>query len=103
MPKANGKYRFCFDYRKVNQISKKIAYPLRNMDDILDKLRTARYISKLDLNQAYHQIPLELDTKEITAFAVAGRGLFQFNRLPYGLTIAPAVFQKGMDQLIKPQ
>ena len=103
VPKANGKYRFCIDYRKVNEVTKKIAYPLRNMDDILDKLRAARYISKLDLSQAYHQIPLERDSKEITAFAVAGRGLFHFNRLPYGLTNAPAVFQKGMDQLIKPQ
>lgn len=53
--KPNGKYRFCLDVRKINQISKKDAYPLPNMIGILDKLRTARYISTLDLSQAYFQ------------------------------------------------
>ncbi|XP_015438093.1 PREDICTED: uncharacterized protein LOC107193203 [Dufourea novaeangliae] len=57
--KANGKYRFCLDFRKVNSVSKKDAYPLPIMSGILDKLRAARYLSTIDLSQAYFQIPLE--------------------------------------------
>ena len=102
VPKANGKWRFCIDYRKVNAVTKKLAYPMRNMDDILDMLRCAKYISKLDLSQAYHQIPLEKSCREITAFSMPGRGLFQFTRLPYGLTNAPSLFQRIMDKLIQP-
>jgi len=56
--KPNGKYRFCLDFRKVNSVSKKDAYPLPNMNDILDKLRSARYIFTINLSQAYFQIPL---------------------------------------------
>ena len=82
-------------------MTKALAYPLRNMDDILDKLRTAKYITKLDLSQSYHQIPLDPKCREATAFSVQGRGLFQFLRLPYGLTNATAVFQRIMDELIK--
>ena len=62
----------CIDYRQVNKTTKAIAYPLRNMDDILDKLSSAKYISKLDLSQAYHQIPLDPKCREVTAFSVPG-------------------------------
>ena len=88
-------FRFCIDYKRVNKVT------LRNIDDILDKLRTAKYITKLGLSQAYHQIPLDPRCREVTAFSVPGLGLFQFLRLPYGLTNAPAVFQRIMDELIK--
>uniref|UniRef100_A0ABD2WBS4 RNA-directed DNA polymerase n=1 Tax=Trichogramma kaykai TaxID=54128 RepID=A0ABD2WBS4_9HYME len=103
VPKSNGKYRFCLDYRQVNAVTKKNAYPMRHMDDILDKLREAKFISKLDLSQAYHQIMLEEKSKEITAFSVRGRGHFQFQRMPYGLTNAPGTFQALMDKLIGPE
>uniref|UniRef100_A0ABD2WNZ3 RNA-directed DNA polymerase n=1 Tax=Trichogramma kaykai TaxID=54128 RepID=A0ABD2WNZ3_9HYME len=103
VPKPNGKYRFCLDYRQVNAVTKKNAYPMRHMDDILDKLREAKFISKLDLSQAYHQILLEEKSKEITAFSVQGRGHFQFRRMPYGLTNAPGTFQALMDRLIGPE
>lgn len=66
--KPNGKYHFCLDFRKVNSISKKDAYPLPNMNGYFDKLRSARYISTIDLSQAYFQIPLAEDSREITAF-----------------------------------
>ncbi|XP_076656370.1 uncharacterized protein LOC143361015 [Halictus rubicundus] len=101
--KSNGKYRFCLDFRKVNEVSKKDAYPLPIMSSILDKLRAARYISTLDLSQAYFQIPLEESSKPITAFTVPGKGLFQFKRMPYGLSGAPATFQRLLDRLIGPE
>ena len=103
VPKANGKYRSCVDYREINAIIKRDAYPMKNMDDILDKLCCARFISKLDLSEAYHQIALSPGSHEITAFSFPSRGLFQYTRLPYGLCNAPASFQKIMDRLIKPE
>ncbi|KMQ86252.1 reverse ribonuclease integrase, partial [Lasius niger] len=101
--KPNGKYRFCLDFRKVNEVSKKDAYPLPNMSAILDKLRAAQYISTLDLSQAYFQIPLAKDSREITAFSVPDKGLYHFTRMPYGLTGAPATFQRLLDKLIGPE
>ena len=70
--KADRGYRLCIDFRKLNKVAKKDAYPMRNMSDILDKLRSARYISKIDLSQAFHQIPLSEDSKQYIAFAVPG-------------------------------
>ena len=101
--KSNGMYRFCIDFRKVNEVSKPDAYPLPNMDQILRKLQSARYISTLDLSSAYHQIPLEAESKPITAFTVPGMGLFQFKRMPFGLSNAGASFQRLIDRVIGPE
>lgn len=101
--KPNGTYRFYLDFRKVNNVLKKDAYPLPNMTGILDKLRAARYISTIDLSQAYFQIPLAKDSREITAFSVPGKGHYHFTRMPYGLTGAPATFQRLLDRLIGPE
>ncbi|XP_066585575.1 uncharacterized protein [Prorops nasuta] len=103
VPNPGGKYRFCIDFRRVNEVTRKDAYPIPHIDSILDKLRHARYISTLDLSQVYFQIPLGDESREITAFIVPGKGLFQFRRMRYGLTNAPATFQRMMDQLIPPE
>ena len=101
--KADGGYRLCIDFRKLNDVAKKDAYPMRNMSDILDKLRSARYISKIDLSQAFHQIPLSEDSKQYTAFTVPGKGLFQYKRMPFELSGSPAFFQRLLDRLITPE
>ena len=69
----------------------------------LDKLRSARYISKIDLFKGFLQIPLDPGSREKTAFTVPGRGLFQFKRMPFGLTNAAATFQRLLDRLIGPK
>ena len=84
MAKRNGKYRFCLDFRKVNEVTKKDAYPLPYMSVILDRLRAAKYISTLDLTKAFHQVPLSESSKPITAFTVPGKGLFQFKTMLFG-------------------
>ena len=90
-------------YRQLNKITKKDVYPLPHMDSLLDNLGNARYLSKIDLKQAYHQIPLEESSKDVTAFAIPGKDLFQFTRLPYGLTNAPAIVQRAMDNIFGPE
>ena len=100
--KSNEKYRFCLDFRKVNKITKKDLYPIPIMAEILDALRLAKYISKIDLRSAYHQILLEEESRKITAFTVPGKRMYQFKRMPFGLTNAPATFQRLMDKIIIP-
>ena len=73
------------------------------MDSILDKLRGARYLSKIDLKAAYHQIPMARESKKYTVFAVPGSGLWQFTRMPFGLTNAPMTFQRLIDSLLGPE
>jgi len=101
--KPNSKYCFCLDFRKMNSLSKKYAYLLPNMNEIFDKLHAARYISTIDLSQAYFQIPLTKDNREFTAFSVLGKGLYHFTRMPYGLTGAPAIFQRFTRSSYKPE
>ncbi|CAB0042650.1 unnamed protein product [Trichogramma brassicae] len=101
--KADGSNRFCIDYRDLNKVTKKDAYPVQNIDAILDKLRRARYITTIDLKSAYFQIAMEESSKKYTAFAVPGAGLFQFTRLAFGLTNAPMTFQRLIDALFGPE
>ena len=101
--KSDGKRRFCIDFRDLNARSKKYAYPIPNMDGILDKLRRAKYNSKVDLKNAYFQVALNEDSRQYTAFAVPGFGLWQFKRMPFGLTNAPATFQRLIDALFGPE
>lgn len=100
--KKDGKYRFCIDFRKINEITAKDAYPLPYINAILDKLRAARYISSIDLRHGYWQIPLSPASKPVTAFTVPGRGLYQFTVMPFGLHSAPATFQRLLDSIIGP-
>ena len=73
------------------------------MDTILSKLRSAKYITTIDLSKAFHQIPLAKNSHEYTAFTVPGRGLFQYKRMPFGLSRAPVTFQRLMDRLMGPE
>ena len=97
------KLRFCIDFRKVNAATQPGAYPLPYMHDILRKLRKAKFISTLDLESAYHQIPLAKETRPITAFTAPDMVLYQFTRMPYGLAYAPAIFQRLIDHVIGPE
>ena len=101
--KSDGGHRLCIDFRKLNEVAKKDAYPMKNISEILDKLSSAKYISKIDLSQTFHQIPLAEESKELTAFPVPGKGLFHYNRMPFGLSGAPARFQRLLDRLITPE
>ena len=101
--KSDETHRPCIDYRALNKVTKKDPYPLPNMDSILDKLRGAKYLSKIDLKAAYHQIPMAAGSKKYTALSVPGSGLWQFTRMPFGLTNAPMTFQRLIDALLGPE
>lgn len=100
--KPDNSYRFCVNYKKLNAVTKKDAYPLPFINQILNQLRDAKYLSSIDLKSAYWQIPVAKDSIEKTSFTVPGRGLFQFRRMPFGLTNAPATWQRLIDQILGP-
>ena len=101
--KSDGSYRMCIDYRDLNKKTIKDAYPIPSMDAILDKLRRAKYISKIDLKAAYLQIPMEKTSKRYTAFSGPGSGLWRFNRMNFGLTNAPMTFSRLIAALFGPE
>ncbi len=101
VPKTDGSVRFCVDYRRVNAVSKFDAYPMPRVDEMLDRLGSARFYSTLDLTKGYWQIPLSPLSKEKTAFTTPF-GLHQFVTLPFGLFGAPATFQRLMDRILRP-
>lgn len=98
--KKDGSWRFCVDYRKLNEITEKDRYPLPRIDDILDQLRSARLMSKIDLRSGYWQIPVAEEDRHKTAFRTK-KGTFRFIRMPFGLTGAPATFQRAMDECLE--
>lgn len=100
VPKKDNTYRFCVDFRKLNAVTEKCAYPLPHISSILDSLGNAKYLTSLDIKNAYWQIKLSEKSKQYTAFTIPGRGLFQFKRLAFGLTNAPGTFQKIIDVLL---
>lgn len=98
-PKKNGELRFCLDSRKLNAVTKKDAYSLPYISDILDNLRDAKYLSSLDLSKSFWQILIKKEDRCKTAFYIPSRGTFQFKSMPFGLTNAPATQQRLVDTL----
>lgn len=101
--KKDGKPRFCLDSRKLNSVTKKDAYNLPYVSEILDNLRDARYLSSVDLSKAFWQIPIHEPDQEKTAFYVPGRGTLKFKSTAFGLTNAPATQQRLVDLLFGPE
>jgi len=97
--KTDGSTRFCIDYRKLNDITRKNSYPLPRIDDHLEALNGKKWYCTLDLASGYWQIKMNEADKEKTAFA-SHVGLYEFNFMPFGLTNAPATFQALMENVL---
>ena len=97
--KKTGGCRICIDYRAVNGVTTPDPYQMPFIEDILDTLAGAKYMSKLDLNKGFHQIPVKEEDKCKTAFCTPW-GKYQFCRMPFGLRNGPAVFQRMMDKIL---
>lgn len=99
--KKGGTLRMCVDYRALNKYTIKNRYPLPRIDDLFDSLQGARYFTSLDLASGYHQIRIPEQDRPKTAFRTPF-GHFQYRVLSFGLTNAPATFQKAMDIMFGP-
>ena len=97
--KKDGGLRLCVDYRLLNSKTIKDNYSLPRVDEILDSLQGAKYFTKLDLKSGYHQIEIEENHKERTAFTVGPLGFWEHNRLAFGLCNSPPTFQRVMEQI----
>ena len=98
--KKDGSLRICVDYRKLNAVTEMDAYPMPRIDDILDQIGQAKYLTTLDLARGYWQVPVAKEDQHITAFTTPF-GLYQFKVMPFGLSGAPASFQRLMDVITK--
>ncbi|XP_055644734.1 uncharacterized protein K02A2.6-like [Toxorhynchites rutilus septentrionalis] len=97
--KSNGEPRVCLDLRRVNKAVLRERHPMPVVDEYLARLGKGKLWSKLDIKDAFLQVELAPESRDITTF-ITNKGLFCFKRLPFGLVIAPELFQKVMDQIL---
>ena len=100
VPKPDGDLRICGDYKvTINQHIKVDNYPLPKPEDIFASLEGAKFFTKLDLSRAYHQLQLDDESKRLTTVNTPF-GLYQFTRLPFGVSVAPSKFQREIEKLV---
>ena len=98
--KKDGSFRFCVDYRKLNGVTEKDAFPLPRVEENLDALSGNTWFTSLDLASGYWQVMMAEEDRPKTAFATK-YGLFEFNTMPFGLCNAPATFQRLMERVLR--
>ena len=98
--KSDGSVRVCGDYEcTINQASKLDNYPIPKTEDLLTTLGGSQKFTKLDISQAYQQLLLQDESKQYTTINTH-KGLYQYNRLPFGVSSAPGIFQRTMENLL---
>ena len=99
VPIPDGTLRMCTDYRKVNSVTKTDSFPVPRMDDCIDNIGQAKYVTKFDHLKGFWQIPLTDRAKEISAF-VTPDGLYQYKVMPFGMKNSSATFQRQINMII---
>ena len=99
--KQDGSVRICGDYKvTVNQAAKTDSFPLPRIDDLFASLAGGKAFSKLDLAHAYQQLELDDDSKKLVVINTQ-KGLFRYNRLPFSVSAAPAIFQRTIEGVLQ--
>ncbi|XP_062713907.1 uncharacterized protein K02A2.6-like [Aedes albopictus] len=97
--KTSGEPRICLDLRQVNEAVVREHFPMPVVDEYLARLGRGKIWSKLDIREAFHQIELDDDSRDVATF-ITNKGLFRFKRLPFGLVTAPEIFQRIMEEIL---
>lgn len=97
--KKNGEPRLCVDFRAINKKTVPNRNPLPLIEDQIDRLSGYKYFCTLDLASGYYQIKMAEDSIAKTAF-ITQDGLYEFLKVPFGLTNAPSVFQKIINKIL---
>ena len=100
MAKKDGSQRLCVDYRQLNAVTVKDAFPLPRIDDSLDCLAGSKWFSTLDMASGYWQVGMDPTTKQKAAF-VTTSGLYEWNVMPFGLSNAPGTFERLITLVLK--
>ena len=100
VPKHDGGFRFCTDFRKVNDKTKSDSFPIPRIADCIDQIGIAKFFSMFDMLKGYWQVPLTQRAREISAF-VTPSGLYQYKVMPFGMKNAPATFQRMVNKLVR--
>ena len=98
--KKDGSLRFCIDFRRLNQMTKKDTFPLPRMQETMESMVGARHFSCMDLKSGFWQVKMDEKSRQYTAFTVGSMGVYEFLRMPYGLCNAPATFQRLMQNCL---
>ena len=98
--KKDGTTRFCVDYRRLNEVTVKDAYPLPRVDDCFDALSGSKWFNCMDLCSGFWQIEMHENDKSKTAFSTS-HGLYHFRVMPFGLVNAPSTFQRLMEDVLR--
>ena len=99
--KLDGSVHICRDYKiTVNRAAKVNSYPIPKIEDLFASLSQGKKFTKLDLAHAYQQILLDEDSKKYVTIN-RHKGLYQYSRLPFGVSSAPAIFQRTMEGILR--
>ena len=100
VPKHDGGFRFCTEFRKANDKTKSDSFPIPRITNCIDQIGNAKFVCTLDMLKGYWQVPLTQRAREISAF-VTPSGLYQYKIMPFGMKNAPATFQRMVNKLVR--